>query len=1206
MEEGFPKASADLQHTTLLAFTTPEFKEAIVVHVLDHKGELPIEVRRNLHAAINSVVKVPQFPKQPATAPATFLKAPILGQLVRSDRLANAVFQAWFVSQETLYSIVRGHLQSREIEVEHPDFIHHRFRGAWSYNDWMSERERLMVVHKDLNEDEVALMLCFATDKIPEDQLVTLGDEADSMNHDILDQARRYLELLPADAPEWSADVLDFLTEVTGIVDRKKMERESAAAVQAVNTRIAELMQYSSQLGYLELDLSAWGVSVSLSSAETAEVLRRMTEFSILLQEYDPIPKMGSSLSESHRLREEHDAVSQRIQVLKVELDQVLSSRAEMFDKPGPPGPDYLPKNREPEVGQGGSLSAIKLSDGTLDFSPTRTSYSIELDNAVEWLTITPVVIRAEASVDVTIETPEGERTKTLESDGGTFMVTDLNVGQTAIFVHVASEDSIEGETYTLTVTRTQSKMTASSASTDASLKGLHLSATTLEFAPGVTHFNVGLVEDPDRLTIVPETTHAAATVVVTALLADGTTVDGVRSEDAGFEIAQSGPGEGDVTIQITVTAEDNETTQLYTVVAKREAVHDLSPSLWAFVEQDDLAGAYWLARSLSAQGLNPPVPPSLFKAVQGGRWLSPYSDTYVEDLFYIVGEFEVLDDDDTRVLLRLAASIMPSLIAPETNLLAWLSSPRCLPGIEAIISPIKSFASAGYPLRPENISGDEGNQHLQGLIMQASAEAQKWLEEAPHYQTNFPWAVKVWQHLCREGVLNQMLTPVSGDKRGEINTVQHYVDLLSRDGNVEIISQAENSMGGRPPKQSRIVGNARDWLIRRIGEARGHATRWCYLVSREDGRQSGKPDNWLQEQVSSLRGQLQAECPSALEALRELASGGNPPCLVAAARCAARSLLQLAEYLNLEIQYEPLPETPAIIRDLKTINIAAGSGSDQGNEVGQLEFAISKRLLWEPSVELNCAGLPTSDSSLVHIVLPTTSFNIGENSLESTIQSRMDHRDFRFFDLLVSGLPTETIDQLKNKHSAEVAVERNTLQQAISSTQTTVEQAEKDGVIEFEGSQWNKHKHTLDDVNVKEALNFRPIHNALEGIKNELHKERMRRGQELWVEWQTLIQDSVVDGDLDKDFLGEVSSTFEKARNADSQDIRIMEDCVSQVRNSQSGEEGSFVRSTQEGRQPSPLEEFLNFYREIRDPRAHTRNSNGLNRLAQDLQSRG
>ena len=1205
MAERGPIMQTDLQHTSLLNLLAQEFEESIVVHVLNHRTELPNDVRRELDSAINSVVKVPQFPNQPAIAPAPLLKQLIIDQLVNSKPLANAVLHAWFASQETLYAIVKRYLYSRDMDVEYPDFVDHRFRGTWSHDEWMSEREGILAVHGDLNEDDVALMLCFAADKIPNRSKAESRGEEDPMNQNVLVQALRFLELLPADAPEWFFDVPDFLSSASDVVDRKKNERESVAAVQALSKIIVDLRQYSSLLEYLELDLSSWEAPANLSSAEVAQVSESLTNFSGFLEEYDPAPKMGSSFSETQRLREEHDAVTRSLLELKLELDKALSAGNAVHRSPSELVPDHSINTAAQEPNRVGSLSDIRLSDGPLDFSPTQKNYTINLDNDVESLAITPVTDHVAVAVDLDVLTPDGEKIEGLESGQGTFIVSSLNVGQTVIFINIIAEDPRYNETYTLAVTRAPNISVTPTRSSDASLESLHLQGTRLEFPQGVVQIHTDLPEELESLTVVPETAHVAATVVLATVLSDGTTVDGLISDGRGFAIAGDALGDGDLALHISVTAEDNETSQTYTVFAWRKPVLDVPSILWDLVAQDDLAGAYWIARSMIAQGLNPPIPPQVLKALQGGRWLSPDSDKYVGDLFDIEGESKDLDDnDDAQTLLRLSAGLLPSLIAPETNLLSWLSTPRCLQAIESIVSPIKAFAAGGNPLRPEHITGDEGLQHLQGLITEASAEAQKWLEEAPKYQTRFSKAVRVWQYLCGEGVLNQMLTPVSQDRRNQIDTVQRYIDILNRDGYAEVINQAENLMGGRTSRQGDIVGNARDWLVKRIDEAKDRATMWCNHVTREVSARPGRLDRRLQEQVSTLRSQLQAAYSSVFEALDELGSEGNPQDLAASARCATRSLQQLADYLNIDIQHEPLEELPGIVRDLKAINLPGRSASNQSNGVDQLEIAISRWLLWVPSIEIDEVCLPVSDDSLVATTRVTASLHQGNVSLEDALQSRMDHRDFRFSDLLMSGLPSETLDHNRDRYLAGLTIERNTLREAIELTRSAVDQAEKDGVIEFEGSQWNKHQHTLDDLDVETVLNFGPVYGSLEAIKKELHEERMQRRKELLEEWQALIQESAGGLDLNGDFLREVSSTFEKASSTDSLDIRVTEDCVSRLRNHQSGEEVSVAQTTREGTEPRSLEEFLKFYETIGNPRVHTQDSNGLNNLAQELKS--
>ena len=608
------------------------------------------------------------------------------------------------------------------------------------------------------------------------------------------------------------------------------------------------------------------------------------------------------------------------------------------------------------------------------------------------------------------------------------------------------------------------------------------------------------------------------------------------------------------------------------------------------------------MARAMIAQGLKPPAPPQVLKALQGGRWLSPDSDNYVADLFDIEGEFEAGDEDDAQTLLRLSAGLLPSLVAPETNLLAWLSSPRCLPAMESIVSPIKAFAATGNRLRPEHVIGDEGLQNLQRLIVEASRDARTWLEGAPKYNTNFSRAVRVWQYLCGEGILYRMLVPVSQDRRDQITTVQGCIDVLNRGGYAEVINQAENLKGGRPPGQGDIVGNARDWLAKRIDEAREHATTWSNLVSREASTRPGRLDRRLQEQVSTLRSKLQAGCPPVFEALLELGYEGSPQGLAAAAKCATRSLRHLADYLNIDAQHEPPEVLPPIVYGLRTFSLPGNSAVNPSGEVEQLETAISRWLLWVPSIEIDDAGLLVSDDSLVDLDQVTAELHQGKMSLEEALRGRMDHRDFRFSGILMSGLPRETLDNNRDRYLAELAIEKNTLREAIALTQAAIDQAEKDGVIEFEGSQWNKHQNTLADLDAETVLNFRPVYDALEAIKNELQDERMQRRQELLEDWQGLTQETTKGLNLNGEFLKEVSFIYEKASSADSLDIRVMEECVSRVRNHRSGEEVSVARNIREGNELHPLEEFLRFYEAIGNPTIHARDSSGLNHLAQEL----
>ena len=895
------------------------------------------------------------------------------------------------------------------------------------------------------------------------------------MNTDFFGMARNHLENLPADAPEWESDVPEFLNFLTGVLESKRTDRESAAIGEVLNSEISMLLDRfagkvenpeagASKWEYLELDISSWRAPLGLTDSKAFDINGLLVTFGNFIEEYFAISSEGSSVSETRALREEQEDILRRILEAKEQLDQVLISEIGLGD-----GTDDLPvglANSEEGTEEtiGGPLSGIELSDRVLDFNPMITDYYVSLESSADRLTLTPAAIDGDAQIDVTVETPDASNIHTLKPDKGTYCVEGLKAGQTIICINVRSQPSNISKTYRFTVVRAPSN--------EAKLKSLELSVGEFDFTPEGIAYNVDLKRGINRLVIVPEPAQDGASVKVTCSYPNGTEVEGLPTSGGGFEIDKFIDDDSEVTLRVMVTAEDKETTQTYTVILKqREAVADLGSGFWSLVNRDDLAGAYWAARVMAAQGVEPPVAPALLMAAQGARWLSPDSDKYVGELFEIVDEWERWEDD-THVLLGLAASLMPSVVAPETNLLAWLSSPDCLPALEAIVSPVRAYANTGYRLLPEYITDDEGNQHLQTLIAQASTAATRWLAESPHFYNRFNRALIVWQHLCKEGLLYQMLVTVSADNREELDTVRTYINNLNRDGSFEIINQTDRLLSG-PPRKGEIVGNARDWLVKRIEEAKDHAKEWCELVSREIAMRHRESESWRVEQASSLRNHLARECPAVFDALFQLADDSSKPDIAAAAKCTARSLLQLVEYLNLEVPRGQPLETPPVNGDLRTVNENAGPPAEWRSGEGQLKIDVTRRLLWIPSVALDDLGLLQSEDSLVGFSQFAQDSDSSDTPLEVAVERRIDLRDFRFFDLMAAGLPPEKYNQVKDTYSARLFLERNTLKEAIESTEASVAQAAKDGVIEYEGSQWNEYANALADVTTAEQFNF-------------------------------------------------------------------------------------------------------------------------------------
>ena len=188
------------------------------------------------------------------------------------------------------------------------------------------------------------------------------------------------------------------------------------------------------------------------------------------------------------------------------------------------------------------TLSALMLSGidfGTFDSSTI--TYSAQVANSVSQTTVTPTLNDSGASY----VTKLGGVT---DADG----VVSLSVGSNVITVEVTAEDDNTTQSYTVTVTR------AEPPSTDATLSGLTLSGIDFDtFASGTTSYSAQVANSVSQTTVTPTLNDSGASFVTK--LGGVTDVDGVVSLSVGSNV-----------ITVEVAAEDDETTQTYTVTVTR------------------------------------------------------------------------------------------------------------------------------------------------------------------------------------------------------------------------------------------------------------------------------------------------------------------------------------------------------------------------------------------------------------------------------------------------------------------------------------------------------------------------------------------------------------------------------------------------------------------------------------------------------------
>ena len=190
------------------------------------------------------------------------------------------------------------------------------------------------------------------------------------------------------------------------------------------------------------------------------------------------------------------------------------------------------------ETSTDATLSALTLSGINFGaFSSATTSYTASVANSVSQTTVTPTVNDSGATYVIKL----GGVT---DADG----MVSLSVGSNVITVQVSAEDDSTTKTYTVTVTR------AEPPSTDATLSALTLSGIDFgTFASGTSSYTASVANSVTETTVTPTVNHSGATYVIK--LGGVTDADGVVSLSVGSNV-----------ITVEVTAEDDETTQTYTV----------------------------------------------------------------------------------------------------------------------------------------------------------------------------------------------------------------------------------------------------------------------------------------------------------------------------------------------------------------------------------------------------------------------------------------------------------------------------------------------------------------------------------------------------------------------------------------------------------------------------------------------------------------
>ncbi|MDW8849969.1 cadherin-like beta sandwich domain-containing protein [Flavobacterium sp. MMLR14_040] len=204
----------------------------------------------------------------------------------------------------------------------------------------------------------------------------------------------------------------------------------------------------------------------------------------------------------------------------------------------------------EPKKSSDADLENITVSESALDsgFNKEDKEYKVDVPNATDSIVITPTPRDPNASVEMKIGDVTIDPTAPI----------DLKVGDNIITIVVKAEDGTYGEPYEMIVTREEPTDKPSS---NASLSDIVISDGTLSpaFNTDTKDYRVDVPYETDSIIITPKTIDPNATV---EMIVDGKTI---TDPTAPIDLKV-----GENVITIVVTAEDNTTKEIYTVIVNR------------------------------------------------------------------------------------------------------------------------------------------------------------------------------------------------------------------------------------------------------------------------------------------------------------------------------------------------------------------------------------------------------------------------------------------------------------------------------------------------------------------------------------------------------------------------------------------------------------------------------------------------------------
>jgi hypothetical protein len=576
--------------------------------------------------------------------------------------------------------------------------------------------------------------------------------------------------------------------------------------------------------------------------------------------------------------------------------------------------------------------------------------------------------------------------------------------------------------------------------------------------------------------------------------------VEVIAAEVAAIELAEE-PQPVSVTVPLpeiaqeeqVIPADQTERTELVVeqatepapVVTKEYSPEEWTAFFWNLIGQGDMPGAYWTARSLTAQNISMPLPDWLLAAVQGAWWLPRERGALVEHLGQIAQAHEP-DGDDIVEAAATAAALVPSILVPVMGLGSWLAPLKSAPeAFNQIVAAVQEFNGHGEPLSRTDLLAVHGEDHRAEMLIEISAEAKRWLDEAPNRRSSLKRANEVWLNwTSRQGALVKILQPVADGNLKAYKQVKSELEVWRRTTTANHVQMTDVELHGRKPRP--IDGTLLARWVNQAEIALQIAEEWCDLVN-----QSSTPKErraWHLKQVELLVHRVeQLSKPAA----QELALTSDlPTALLSTLRW---SLADLCAALNVECPQQGLP---ARVWQTYAANEVEATGLWPG-----LHF----RLLIAPEVGLDDDGEPLPER-LSQVAAALRQAIEQPRSFSAIATAQIERQDYRFLSSIVQQLSRAEAEELEQRAKEARANSLAILKERVTRERNTVEQAVVDGLIDDDTrSTFDAQFLAIEDG--AKTNHFGPLYARVADIHQQLEEVRARRVAQQHDRWQKIQQ---------------------------------------------------------------------------------------------------